>query len=95
MAGIDRIETVKGLDEQLQGGIPKQHIVIVAGASGSMKSSLTFCAVQLRPAWAQWHLCHARTGEGSFAHMANMGMNIEDRGSQSSAIVDLADHGSN
>ena len=43
MAGIDRIETrVKGLDERLQGGIPKQHIVIVAGASGSMKSSLTF-----------------------------------------------------
>lgn len=33
---------VKGFDEALGGGIPKGHTVIVAGAAGTMKSSLAF-----------------------------------------------------
>ena len=40
---MERIPThVEGLDENMQGGIPKGHICIVAGASGAMKSSVTF-----------------------------------------------------
>ena len=43
MAGLDRIPThIEGLDENMQGGIPQGHICLVAGASGAMKSSLTF-----------------------------------------------------
>jgi len=38
-----RIPTyVKGLDETLQGGLPKSHIVLVAGKPGTMKSSFVF-----------------------------------------------------
>ena len=43
MSEMDRIPThIEGLDEKMQGGIPQGHICIVAGASGAMKSSLTF-----------------------------------------------------
>ena len=39
----ERIPTyIMGLDEQMQGGIPKGHLCLVAGSSGSMKSSLGF-----------------------------------------------------
>lgn len=39
----ERIRTyVRGLDEQLQGGIPSGHVVLLAGKPGTMKSSLTF-----------------------------------------------------
>ncbi len=40
---IHRVKThVKGLDEQMQGGIPKGHITLIAGSAGTMKSSLAF-----------------------------------------------------
>ncbi|MGV8168461.1 MAG: RAD55 family ATPase [Candidatus Nanoarchaeia archaeon] len=40
---IKRIKTyVKGLDENIQGGIPEGHLVLVHGAAGTMKSSLCF-----------------------------------------------------
>jgi KaiC/GvpD/RAD55 family RecA-like ATPase len=43
MSAMERIPThIEGLDEKMQGGIPQGHICIVAGASGAMKSSLTF-----------------------------------------------------
>ena len=43
MSDIERIPTnILGLDESMEGGIPQGHIVIVAGASGAMKSSVTF-----------------------------------------------------
>ena len=48
MAGLDRIPThIEGLDENMQGGIPQGHICLVAGASGAMKSSLTFSMLYL------------------------------------------------
>jgi KaiC/GvpD/RAD55 family RecA-like ATPase len=40
---IVRIKThIEGLDEQMQGGIPQGHITLVAGAAGTMKSSVSF-----------------------------------------------------
>ena len=40
---IVRIKThIDGLDEQMQGGIPQGHITLVAGAAGTMKSSVSF-----------------------------------------------------
>ena len=39
----DRIKTyIRGLDEQMQGGVPTGHVVLVAGRPGTMKSSLAF-----------------------------------------------------
>ena len=38
-----RVRTyIRGLDEQLQGGIPKGHVVLLAGKPGTMKSSVAF-----------------------------------------------------
>ncbi len=40
---IKRVKTyVKSLDEQLSGGIPENHVVLIAGKPGTMKSSLAF-----------------------------------------------------
>ncbi|MDP7556059.1 MAG: ATPase domain-containing protein [Nitrospinota bacterium] len=40
---VQRIKTyIKGLDENLQGGIPEGHIVLVCGSAGTMKSSMSF-----------------------------------------------------
>ncbi len=40
---IKRIKTyIKGLDENMQGGIPEGHIVLIHGSAGTMKSSLCF-----------------------------------------------------
>lgn len=40
---IKRIKTyVEGLDENMQNGIPERSVVLVAGTSGSMKSSFAF-----------------------------------------------------
>jgi KaiC/GvpD/RAD55 family RecA-like ATPase len=40
---VDFIRTyVEGFDKELGGGIPKGHIVLIAGAPGTMKSSLSF-----------------------------------------------------
>ena len=39
----DRIRTfVRGLDERLEGGVPKNSVVLIAGKAGSMKSSFCF-----------------------------------------------------
>jgi KaiC/GvpD/RAD55 family RecA-like ATPase len=40
---VKRIKTyVKGLDEEMQGGIPEGSVVLIAGKPGTMKSSLAF-----------------------------------------------------
>lgn len=40
---ITRIKThIEGLDEVMQGGIPKGHVILVSGTSGTMKSSVSF-----------------------------------------------------
>ncbi|MEW5936493.1 MAG: ATPase domain-containing protein [Candidatus Thermoplasmatota archaeon] len=39
----DRLPTyVKGLDERMEGGVPKGHLVLVCGRAGTMKSTLCF-----------------------------------------------------
>jgi KaiC/GvpD/RAD55 family RecA-like ATPase len=40
---IKRIKTyIKGLDENIEGGVPEGHLVLIAGSSGTMKSSVAF-----------------------------------------------------
>jgi len=43
MVNIKRIPMyIQGLDENIEGGIPEKHIVLVCGSAGTMKSSITF-----------------------------------------------------
>src|SRR5437867_11052687 len=43
MGSSERIRThVEGFDEKLGGGIPPGHIVIIAGAGGTMKSTVAW-----------------------------------------------------
>ena len=91
-----RIPTfVKGLDQRMQGGIPQGHIVLLAGVSGSMKSSLGFSMLYnaVREGQASGIYVTMEQGKSSLqGHMANMGMDIEDSKVRSSiAIIDLAD----
>ncbi|MFH1511474.1 MAG: ATPase domain-containing protein [Candidatus Woesearchaeota archaeon] len=40
---IKRVKTyIYGLDENLEGGIPENHVILVCGSSGTMKSSISF-----------------------------------------------------
>jgi len=91
-----RIPTyVNGLDQRMQGGIPQGHIVLLAGVSGSMKSSLGFSILYnaVRTGQASGIYVTMEQGKASLSgHMANMGMDIEDPKVRSNiAIIDLAD----
>jgi len=33
---------IKGFDEEMEGGIPQGHVVLISGPPGTMKSSITF-----------------------------------------------------
>jgi len=40
---IERIPIyIKGLDENMQGGIPEGHVILLSGSAGTMKSSVSF-----------------------------------------------------
>lgn len=92
----ERIPTyISGLDENMQGGIPKGHIVLLAGVSGSMKSSLGFsmlynAVMEGKTSGIYVTLEQGKDSLGS--HMAGMGMDVQDPRVRSRiAIIDLAD----
>ena len=92
----ERIPTyIMGLDEQMQGGIPKGHLCLVAGSSGSMKSSLGFAMLYnavLEGRTSGIYVTLEQSKESLAGHMANMGMNVDDPRVRSNiAIIDLAD----
>ena len=94
--GNSRLPTyVVGLDEQMQGGIPQGHIVLVAGSSGSMKSSLTFSMLYnavLNGDTSGIYVTLEQGKDSLRSHMAGMGMNVDDpRVRNRIAIIDLAD----
>ena len=82
MDTMKRIPThVEGLDEKMQGGIPKGHICIVAGASGAMKSSVTFSVLYNAVLYGETSGIYVTLEQGKDslrAHMSNMGMNVDD-----------------
>ncbi|HIK79184.1 MAG TPA: circadian clock protein KaiC [Candidatus Poseidoniales archaeon] len=95
MTNEGRIATyVEGLDERMQGGIPRRHIVLVAGSSGSMKSTLTFSMLYnsvLNDNTSGIYVTLEQGKESLQSHMAGMGMNIDDpRVRNRIAIIDLA-----
>ena len=96
MSDIERIPTnILGLDESMEGGIPQGHIVIVAGASGAMKSSVTFSQLYNAVLFGETSGIYVTLEQGKDslrAHMSNMGMNVDDaRVRNRIAIIDLAD----
>ena len=99
VAGMDeivRIPThIEGLDESLQGGIPKEHLCIIAGASGAMKSSVSFSLLYNAVLYGETSGIYVTLEQGKHSlrsHMANMGMNVDDvRVRNRIAIIDLAD----
>ena len=91
-----RIPThVIGLDENMQGGIPKGHICLVAGCSGTMKSSFAFSVLYndvLHGDSSGIYVTLEQGKESLRSHMAGMGMNVDDpRVRNRIAIIDLAD----
>jgi circadian clock protein KaiC len=93
---IERIPTyVTGMDDHLQGGIPKGHLVLLAGSSGSMKSSLGFAMLYnavLEGKASGIYVTLEQSKDSLAGHMAVMGMNVEDSRVRSNiAIIDLAD----
>ena len=99
VAGMDEIERIpthiEGLDENMQGGIPKEHLCIVAGASGAMKSSVSFSLLYNAVLYGETSGIYVTLEQGKDSlrsHMSNMGMNVEDvRVRNRIAIIDLAD----
>ena len=69
----------------MQGGIPQGHICIVAGASGAMKSSLTFSMLYNAVLYGETSGIYVSLEQGKDSlrsHMANMGMNVDDPASE-------------
>lgn len=92
----ERIPTyVMGLDERMQGGIPQGHIVLLAGVSGTMKSSLGFSMLYnaVMEGKTSGIYVTLEQGKDSLAsHMSGMGMDVDDPRVRSRiAIIDLAD----
>ena len=92
----ERIPTyVQGLDDLMQGGIPNGHLCLLAGTSGSMKSSLGFAMLYnavLEGKTSGIYVTLEQSKESLAGHMANMGMNVDDPRVRSNiAIIDLAD----
>ncbi|MFO8110410.1 MAG: ATPase domain-containing protein [Thermoplasmata archaeon] len=89
---IDRVPTeIIGLDEKMEGGVPSGFIVLVAGNSGSMKTSISFSI--LYNAYKK----HNKKGmyisleqsKGSIiTHVQRMGMPLQ--GMANPVIIDLA-----
>ena len=79
--GPGRIRTyVEGFDEALEGGIPEGHVVILAGPSGSMKTSIALSAVHRnRKAGVQGLYISLEEGRDSLLRtMERLGMKSED-----------------
>ena len=92
----ERIPTyIVGLDDKMQGGIPKGHIVLLAGVSGSMKSSLGFSMLYnavLEGKTSGIYVTLEQGKDSLASHMAGMGMDVQDPRVRSRiAIIDLAD----
>jgi len=87
----DRIKTfVKGLDERLEGGVPKNSVVLVAGKAGSMKSSFCF-SILYHQAISEGrrgvYISLEQNRQSLLEHMLGLGMDVTDM--DSLIIVDL------
>lgn len=78
-AGIRRIRTyIDGIDQNIEGGIPEGHVVLICGTAGTMKSTVTFNiayneAVQGK---TSLYISLEQGHESLLAHMMNMGFDM-------------------
>lgn len=78
----ERIKTyVHGLDERIEGGIPKGYVILVAGPAGSMKSSFAFnilyhCAKEKKI--KSMYLSLEQRKESLARHMKKLNLNLDD-----------------
>ncbi len=77
---IDRIRTfVGGLDEKIGGGIPQGHVVLLAGPSGTMKSSLSLNLLShnAQEGASTAYLTLEETKESLMKTMSELGLELE------------------
>ena len=89
---VERVRTyVKGLDELMEGGVPKKHIVLVCGHAGTMKSSLTYSIIYNAykdKGLKSIYLTLEQSKMSLYTHMEKLGM--PSKGVDGVAIIDLA-----
>jgi KaiC/GvpD/RAD55 family RecA-like ATPase len=91
MNGDDRIPTyIKGLDERMEGGIPKKYIVLVCGHAGTMKSSFTYSVLyhSARRGMKGMYITLEQSRESLLEHMQKLG--FTEYVSENLIVVDLA-----
>lgn len=81
---------IDGLDQVLNGGIPRGHMVLVAGTPGTMKSTLCYTAMYNNAVHGQkgLYISLEQDGEHLRGSMAKLGM--EDNGDNRVYILDLS-----
>ncbi|MEM4292723.1 MAG: ATPase domain-containing protein [Thermoplasmata archaeon] len=87
----DRIPTyIKGLDERMEGGIPKKFIVLVCGHAGTMKSSFTYSVLyhSAKRGIKGMYITLEQSRESLLEHMQKLG--FTDYVSENLIVVDLA-----
>lgn len=87
----DRIPTyIKGLDERMEGGIPKKYIVLVCGHAGTMKSSFAYSVLyySARKGMKGMYITLEQSRESLLEHMQKLG--FTDYVSENLIVVDLA-----
>jgi len=87
-----RVRTyIRGLDEQLQGGVPKAHIGLLAGKPGTMKSSVAFSTLYhnaKNDGIGCVYVTLEQSRESLLENMAGLGMEIKGLESKLS-VLDL------
>lgn len=77
-----RVKTyVRGLDEKMEGGIPKGYVILVAGPTGSMKSSFAFNILYNSAKESKiksLYLSLEQRKESLVRHMRKLNMKLED-----------------
>src|SRR6266568_561547 len=87
----ERIRTyVRGLDEQLQGGVPGGHVVLLAGKPGTMKSSFSFHMLYQNAkvdGRGGVYVTLEQSRESLLANMAGLGMDVTGLEKRLSVLV--------
>jgi circadian clock protein KaiC len=88
----ERVEThIKGLDQLLEGGIPKRYITLLCGHAGTMKSSVGYSILynsNKKHGTKGIYLTLEQSKESIIEHMTRLGMPNE--GMEDLVIIDLA-----
>ena len=88
----ERLEThIRGLDDIMEGGIPKQYIVLLCGHAGTMKSSVGYSILynaNKEHGTKGIYLTLEQSKESIIEHMTRLGMPQE--GMEDLVIIDLA-----